>query len=164
MKTLIAVSALLLSLPTLAETGAVVQAQLSPAGNFQAKTAQVKGTATLKGDQVSAQKVVIPLSTLATGIELRDKHMKDKYLEVGKFPDAELIEATGKGGQGRGKLKIRGIEKEVTGTYQVIGGKELEAKFPIKLSDFKIDGIRYMGVGVKDEANVTVTLPLVPGK
>jgi polyisoprenoid-binding protein YceI len=164
MRTLIITSTLLLSLSALAETGVVVQANLSPAGNFQGKSAQVKGVATQKGDTVNASNIIIHLQSLNTGIELRDKHMKDKYLEVGKFPDAVLTEAHGQGGKGTGKLKIHGVEHEVTGTYEIVGGKELTANFPIHLSDYKIEGIRYMGVGVKDEANITVTLPLQQAK
>lgn len=160
MKVVLSSFVVLFSLSSLAETGVTALVNLSPAGNFQAKTASVQGSAKVTGDEVKASNVKIPLNTLKTGIELRDKHMKEKYLETGTHPEAELVEATGKDGKGRGKLKIRGIEKEVSGTYKIIGGKEVEAEFPIKLSDYGITGIKYMGVGVKDDVKVTVTLPV----
>lgn len=160
MKALLSSFVVLFSLSAIAETGVVALVNLSPAGNFQAKSSTVQGTAKMTGDEVKASNVKIPLNTLKTGIELRDKHMKEKYLETQTHPDAELIEASGKGGKGRGKLKLHGIEKEVSGTYKIVGGKELEAEFPIKLSDYGITGIKYMGVGVKDEVKITVTLPV----
>src|SRR5580698_6245660 len=34
--------------------------------------------------------ITVPLANLTTGISLRDHHMRDKYLEVPKFPAAVL--------------------------------------------------------------------------
>ena len=36
-------------------------------------------------------------------------HAKDKYLEVKKFPTVTLVEASGVGGKGTGKIKIKEI-------------------------------------------------------
>jgi polyisoprenoid-binding protein YceI len=160
MKASLILLSVLFPLATLAETGVVVAAKLSPAGSFEATTSTVKGVVTKNGDEFTAAGVTVPLDTLKTKMKLRDEHMKDKYLETKKYPNAELIEAKGKGGKGTAKIKIRGVTKEVSGTYKVVGDKELVAQFPIKFSDFNITGIRYMGVGVKDDAQVTVTLPI----
>lgn len=154
-----ALSLVLLSFPALAETGLVTQVKLSPVGSFEAKTSKINGFAEMNGNRVSAKNVTIPVESVTTGISLRDKHMKEK-LDSAQHPNLELIEASGEGGKGKAKIRMRGIEKEVSGTYKVIGGRELEARFPIKFSDFKVEGIRYQGVGVKDEAQVIVTLPL----
>lgn len=91
---------------------------------------------------------------------LRDDHMKKKYLEVDKFPEATLTFGKGKAGKGEGKLNFRGIEKEIKGTYKIIDNKEVEAQFDLNMADFKISGIRYMSMGVKDIVNVTVTVPV----
>ncbi len=160
MKILLFIFLSILNVSAFAAPGVVAHVNLSPAGNFQAKTDQVIGTAVLDGDKLSAKNVKVPLAGLKTGIDLRDKHMKDKYLEVEKYPEAELIEASGSDGNGKGRLKIRGIEKEIAGTYRIVNDKEVEVKFPLKLSDYGITGIRYLGVGVKDETQVTVTLPV----
>src|SRR5262245_17940595 len=48
-----------------------------------------KGKLTVKDSQVSGQ-VSFRLDSLQTGIALRDKHMKEKYLESEKFPEATL--------------------------------------------------------------------------
>lgn len=136
-----------------------VDLKISPAGSFQAKTSKVSGKAKKEGNKITANGVKVDLSGLATGIKLRDEHMKDKYLEVSKFPHAELNGGECEGGNGKGKLKIRGIEKEVTGKCAV-KGKGVMAEFEISLSDYKIEGIRYMGAGVKDKATVKALIPL----
>lgn len=136
---------------------AVVDITLRPAGSFKVKSTEVKGFVTQKGDVVEAKNIVVGLKNVKTGITLRDEHTR-KHLDVAKFPTAELVSATGKAGKGEGIIKIRGIEKKVEGEYKMEGGK-LVGSFPIKLSDFGITGIKYMGVGVQDEATVNVSIP-----
>lgn len=143
----------------LAAGSMVADVTLNPAGDFKAKTNEVVGEATVEGDTVKADNIVVKLNKLATGMPLRDRHGKEKYLEVAKYPEAVLTKAVGKGGKGKGMLKFHGVEKEVSGTYKVEGGK-LKAQFPIKLSDYNIKGINYMGVGVEDEVKVMVEVPV----
>lgn len=133
--------------------------KLSPAGKFSAESKEIKGAAVLSGDKVTAENIILPLKSLNSGIDLRDDHMKNKYLKISEYPDAVLVRGEGSGGKGTGKFKIRGIEKEVPGTY-TLNEKEVVAQFEIKLSDFGIEGIKYMGVGVNDTAQVSVTLPI----
>ncbi|MBK9323587.1 MAG: YceI family protein [Bdellovibrionaceae bacterium] len=140
---------------------ASVDINLTPAGSFKGKTADVKGFATLKGDEVSAQNIVVNLQSLKTGIELRDKHTL-KHLDVAKFPQAVLLMGKGKGGKGVGKIRIRGIEKPIEGTYK-INGNELNAEFKLSLKDFNITGIKYMGVGVEDQVSLQVAVPVKKG-
>lgn len=142
-----------------AAPGVTADVALTPAGDFKANIPDVKGEAILQGDTVTAENIVVELKGLKTGMPLRDKHAKEKYLEVEKFPIITLVKATGKGGKGTGRIKMKNIEKDVEGTYKV-DGSEMTAEFPIKLSDFKITGIKYMGIGVDDEVKVHVTLPV----
>lgn len=136
----------------------VVDVTLNPMGDFKAKTAAVKGEAIKKGDEFTASNIVVNLKSLKTGIEGRDKHTQ-KYLETEKFPEAVLLSASGKGGKGKGRIKIRGIEKDIVGTYKV-EGKQLKAKFDLKLADFGIKDINYMGVGVEDTVVLNVSVPV----
>ena len=148
-----------------AATGVTIKAKLSPAGSFEAVTSDITGTAIIDGQKVSAKDIKIPLDTLKTSIDLRDRHMREKYLETEKFPHAELIEASGENGKGSAKIRIRGFEKDVAGTYELLNSnKDLKAKFKIKFSDFNITGISYLGVGVKDEAEISVVIPVVTKK
>lgn len=135
-----------------------VDITLNPMGDFKAKTSDVKGEAIVKGDEVSAQNIVVNMKSLKTGVELRDKHTQ-KHLETTKYPEAVLISATGKGGKGKGKIKIRGIEKEIEGTYK-IEGKLLKADFKLNIADFDMKDINYMGVGVEDEVVLHVSIPV----
>ncbi len=141
-----------------------VDVDLSPAGDFVAKTSSVKGKAFLKksgGKELLAAKgIVIDLRTIKTGVSLRDKHLK-KYLEVDKYPTATLIKAKGGNGKGIALIKVKGKKIKVKGDYE-INGSELTANFPVKLSQLGITGVRYMGVGVKDELKVHVTVPVAP--
>jgi len=157
MKKLIFVFIFLISL-TLHAQQAVVDVVLKPAGSFKAKTSEVKGFATRKGNEVSAQNISVGLNSLKTGVDLRDKHTK-KHLETEKYPEALLVSATGKDGKGTGVIKIKGIEKNIAGTYK-ISDNMLQAQFPLKLSEFGITGIKYMGIGVNDEVQVQVSVPL----
>lgn len=131
---------------------------LTPAGDFKAKTDDLKGDILVKDGKYSAQNLIVDLKSLKTGISLRDKHIQDK-LETSKFSEAKLISASGENGKGSGKILIRGIEKEISGTYE-IKDKNMVAKFELKLSDYGITGIKYLGVGVKDTIIVTVNAPI----
>lgn len=142
-----------------AKGSAVADVALTPAGDFKAKTEDVNGFAVVKGDSVMAENVVVNLKNLKTGLALRDKHAKEKYLEVDKYPEMTVVKAIGKGGKGKARIKYRGVEKDVEGTYKV-NGDTLVANFPMKLSDFKITGIKYMGVGVDDEIKINVEIPV----
>lgn len=137
---------------------AAVDIKLTPAGGFTGHSEDVKGTVKKVGNKYVGDNIIVNLKTLKTGMGLRDKHTLE-HLETSKFPDAILVHAEGENGKGKGTVKIRGIEKPIEGTYK-ISGKDLTATFPIKLSDFGINGVRYMGIGVKDSAIVNVTVPV----
>lgn len=163
MKTFIStfiLSVSLFSIPSLAQL-ATADIRIKPTGSFVLKSTEVKGNATLTGDTIEASNIVVGLKNVETGMPLRNEHTK-KYLSVDKFPEAILVSAKGSGGKGEGKIKIRGIEKPISGTYTIEGDK-LNAEFGIKLSDFEITGIRYLGAGVADDAVIKVTVPIVKG-
>lgn len=133
--------------------------KLSPTGSFTAESQQLtlKGVAR-KGSGAAIQEIVLPLDSLATGISLRDEHMKKRYFETQKHPIAVLKNIVADEGAFKAKLLIRGVEKEVEGEYEAKGAG-VSAKFKTSLSDFKIPEAKYMGVGVEDEVEVEVVLP-----
>ena len=111
------------------------------------------------------------LDSLNSGIDLRDKHMKEKYLETGKFPTSELHltklilpgNFSGEDIPFEGKLKLHGVEKPVSGKVKANGngtGKELKLAFSYKIStaDFKIETPNFMGVTMANEVEVSVNL------
>lgn len=107
------------------------------------------------------------LSTLDTGIELRNEHMKEKYLEVGKFPMAELalmeLKVTPEELKAdftrpfTGILSLHGVSKEVQGKFTWSAAKRaVSAQFDLKVSDFAIDVPKYLGVTVSEKVDVQV--------
>jgi polyisoprenoid-binding protein YceI len=109
----------------------------------------------------------VKLSEFDTGISLRNEHMKEKYLEVSKYPEAKLeisvvdlpnnwntrdsIELPF-----NGKLTLKETTKEITGTA-TINGEKLQANviFDFKLSDFNLGIPSYMGITVADLVRVS---------
>lgn len=122
-------------------------------------------------------KLILDLNNFDTGIKLRNEHTKDKYLEVGKFPQAELTLdpltlAELEGGKDfskekvpfKGTLKLHGEEKPVSGEADISRkGKELavKAEFSIKTVDFKIETPKYMGITVAEDVKVNTNFSAV---
>ncbi len=136
----------------------VIDVKLSPAGSFKAETSKIKGSARKSGEDVFAENIEVDINSIKTGVDLRDKHLKERLLSD-KFPVAKLIKAEGKGGKGKATLEIKGIQKEVTGTYK-LSGNALQAQFKMSLAELEIKDVRYMGVGAKDEITLTVNVPV----
>lgn len=90
------------------------------------------------------------LRGLDTGISLRNKHMKEKYLQTEKYPFAKLSFPDK-------KLTLHGVTKEINPELKVIGGK-VEAKFKINLADYKIDIPSFMEITVAKTVDVSVKL------
>jgi polyisoprenoid-binding protein YceI len=146
--------------PPLAHASDVkVDVTLSPAGSFVAETTKVKGSAYQTPNGIAAKNIEVDLNSLSTGIGLRDKHLKN-HLEVSKYPVAKLSAAVGKNGQGKALIEIKGVKKQVAGTYKV-DGNQLNAEFKIHLPDLGLTDMNYMGVGVEDDVTIHVTLPIV---
>jgi polyisoprenoid-binding protein YceI len=107
--------------------------------------------------------VSVPLGGLSTGIALRDKHMKEKYLETDKFPNAELTVARSAvkegSGSAQGTMKIHGQSKPVTFSYSAKksgAGYAVDGTVRINIKDFGVEVPSYLGVTVKPEVDVAV--------
>jgi polyisoprenoid-binding protein YceI len=130
------------------------------AGSFVAESAAVEGSAQAVAAGHEAKNVVVKLDTLSSGIELRDEHLKKKYLETDKHPTATVNWAKGRDGKFEGELTMRGQTQKIEGEYSV-SGSTLKAEFKTKASGYGIGKISYMGLGVKDEVGVAVEIPVV---
>jgi polyisoprenoid-binding protein YceI len=116
----------------------------------------------------------IDLNTIKTGIGLRDKHMRENYLETKKFPYAEFtgimdaIPSLSKGQSSdviaKGKFKIHGVERSISvpGKLTMVSENELqlEAKFKLLLSDYKIDIPTVVFYELSEEQVVTILATL----
>lgn len=136
-----------------------VKVALSPAGSFEAISSNVEGSAKKVGEEYTAAKLLVKVKDLKTGVDLRDDHMQNKYLEAEKFPDIVLTNAQGKAGKFSADIEIRGVKKKVEGTY-VAEASTLRPKFSVKMSEFTIPKAKYMGIGAKDEVQIEGEVPL----
>ena len=140
-----------------------------PAGlSFEGKGHDVK----LKEDG-NAVVVSVKLDGLATGIELRDRHMKEKYLETGKYPTATLEvdksklhfpDGSAVSGSADGKLTLHGVTRPVKVSYHAEGDSKqakVDGTMRINMKDFKIEVPNYLGVTVKPTIDVEVKLGVI---
>lgn len=151
---------------------------LTIGGNFVAKTANVSGQLHLvssEGGDVAGE-ITVDLTSLDTGIGLRNRHMCDNYLEVGKGADFEKARLSSlklepKGALGTGEvgftamLTIHGVAKEVKGTADVrAAGSEYVVKsaFAVNLPAYDIAKPRHLGIGVKDDVKIEIEFTLAP--
>jgi polyisoprenoid-binding protein YceI len=151
-----------------------VKCPMTVGGSFDAKTSALTGTLTASDGSPSAFEgtLAVDLRTVDTGIDLRNEHLKEKYLEVDKgagYDQAILSEVSLQGltadapagkGSFTGSLMLHGVKKTVTGPAEIRQagtGWRVRASFPLNLPDYNIDKPRYLGVGVKDTVQVTVT-------
>ncbi len=118
--------------------------------------------------------ITVPLSNLSTGISLRDKHMKEKYLEVQKYPNAELevaraalkIPATGAqaAADAEGILRLHGQARPVKFHYQAKrdGSKyAVQGTMHLNMRDYGIVVPSYLGITVKPDVDVAVNFDAV---
>lgn len=112
--------------------------------------------------------VSVPLANLSTGISLRDHHMKEKYLEVPKYPSGVLTVA-------KSALKVPAagtqVDAEVPGTLALHGQTRpvsvrytaksdgtttsAQGKFRINMTEFGIVVPSYLGVTVKPDVDIS---------
>jgi polyisoprenoid-binding protein YceI len=145
---------------------------LTIGGDFEAKTTAMSGNITPTAGGAVSGTFAVDLMKLETGITLRDRHLRNNYLEVQKGPEfavakmdnLKLEKLPGKGTI-RGLLTLHGQQREVTGTADIQpqgAGYRVEASFPVRISEFQIPEPTYLGVGVKDEITIRVKLNAEP--
>ncbi|MBT3585743.1 MAG: YceI family protein [Halobacteriovoraceae bacterium] len=138
--------------------GVKVYVALSPAGSFEIN-ARPKGKVKVKGDQISASKITVSVKRFKTGLDLRDEHTVKK-MEPKKFPKVLVTNIKGKAGMGKAFIVIKGVKKKISFTYKKLSEKYYRATFKLHLKEFNFSGLKYMGVGVKDEVKIVATLPV----
>jgi polyisoprenoid-binding protein YceI len=152
---------------------------LKPGGAFTATTPSLAGTLTLEGTKPAhlAGEVAMDLSTIDTGISLRNQHLRENYLEVAKgegfnkgvLSDIQLSEVGGEAFDGTtpftGTLLLHGVKHPVTGTVEIHRegeGRRVRAEFPLILTDWAVTPPEYLGVGVGSKLLVRVSLMAMP--
>jgi polyisoprenoid-binding protein YceI len=159
-----------LSTAALVTLAAVAHAKLARTGDakveFEAKgPAGMKITGTTNALTVSETDseivLTVPLNTVKTGIALRDTHMTEKYLETGKYPNAELRVAKdavkGPSGQVSGQVTIHGKTKPTNVKYTQKPDGNISGSFHVEMTDFGIEKPGYSGISVQPGVEVTAS-------
>jgi polyisoprenoid-binding protein YceI len=148
-------------------------------GSFEARTTSLAGELKLAspGPVSLSGELSVDLTSLDTGIGLRNEHMHDHYLEVGRGSgyDHAVLSAIGLGRidpaafQGRtaftGTLLVHGTKRPISGQATIRREGRLvrvTASFPVSIADFGIPKPQYLGVGVRNEVSVSVSLVAEP--
>jgi polyisoprenoid-binding protein YceI len=159
------------------QTGKAVFLSDAPLRSFEGVSEKLHGLVDLEQNLLD---FYLDLNTLKTGISLRDKHMRDNYLETKKYPFAEftgkikesLTERSLPEGQAvkvtaTGTFKIHGVARtiDVPGTLTRKGNTLLlQASFKVLLTDHQIEKPSLVGFELADEQVVTITASLLPEK
>ncbi len=132
---------------------------VGPAGlKFTGKTGGVQ--AATEGDNLV---VTVALKGLDTGLDLRNKHMREKYLQVDKYPNAVFTvpwsaikrpESGDVEAEASGTLTIHGQTKPTKVRYKASksgSNYAVDGSLKLDLRDFGIEVPSYLGVTVKPE-------------
>ncbi len=118
----------------------------------------------------------VDLRTLDTGIGLRNRHMRENYLETDKFPIAAytgMIYSAERIGENKfnvivkGEMNIHGITRnqEVKGVVEITAkGVRITANFIVKLTDHKIDVPSLMFMKIDENMDLQLDFYLAPSK
>jgi polyisoprenoid-binding protein YceI len=113
--------------------------------------------------------VNVALKDLTTGIAMRDKHLREKYLEVGKYPDAVLTVERGAlkvpagsevSGEAKGVMKLHGKSKTASFSYKAKKSGSsyiVTGSVHVNIVDYGITIPSFLGVTVKPDVDVSVS-------
>jgi polyisoprenoid-binding protein YceI len=136
-----------------------------PAGlRIQGKTTDISVS-----EAKESVRVTVALANLDTGIDLRNRHMREKYLEVPKYPTATLDvprsalhfpeEAHEIGGSASGSMTIHGHSRPAVFTYKARRDHDaidVTGTTHIDMNDFGIVVPSYLGITVKPGIDISV--------
>lgn len=152
--------------------------------SFDGKTNRVGGFVDFDpdalGDSVTVR-VEVDLASLDTGIELRNRHMRENHLETARFPTAVFEGGTVLDpsdhalASGRkvtlgltGRFELHGVRRTITVPVEVTrenaeGAARLSisAAFPVRLSDYGISRPKFLVLKLADEQAVSVRVTAV---
>lgn len=151
---------------------------------FDGKTDRVQGHVEVDpvslGDSVTVR-IEVDLSSLDTGIALRNRHMRENHLETSRFPMAFFEGGRVLGSSDRslapgrtvtldlsGRFELHGVRRTITVPVEVtredangMVSLRISASFPVKLSDYEIKRPKFLLLKLADEQAVSVRLTAV---
>jgi len=155
----------------MAEGGYVEFVSTAPLLEFTGKSNHLAGLINFDENKVD---FYVDLNTIDTGINLRNRHMRDSYLETEKFPFAEFTGSLvtpydfEKGEVQEvtvnGIFTIHGVEQErdISGTLEKTAeGMMLKASWVVLLEDHDIRKPRVVFYELADEQTVSISILLL---
>lgn len=153
----------------------------APLEAFEGVTENIDGYVLWSGDDIADSSEFyfeVDLNSLDTGIGLRNRHMRDDYLETDKFRFAsysgEIIKVETKASdslhiQAAGTFKLHGVEKPLNLAITVKKTGELylaEAQFIVALTDYdiKVPKLMFMKVDENMAVFVNINLKIIASK
>ena len=151
-----------------------VRCRMTVGGSFDAVTSDVSGTLRRETSRTGSYtgELRVDLSTLDTGIGLRNDHLRSSYLEIDRGPafrhavlSGLVLDEPPPAGSGRhetefsGTLTLHGVQRVVEGEAELRrrnGQVQVEAAFSLRLDAFDIPPPRYLGIGVRDTVEIAV--------
>lgn len=131
----------------------------------------LEGTLHVDGD-VASGSLSFPLDALDTGIDLRNRHMRENYLETAKYPSATLrltrldLSRLPEGQafdvadvDFEGVLELHGLPRPVKGTARITRDRtriDVDAALDLRTTDYGIPIPKYMGITVAEQVKVKV--------
>ncbi|MBN1561091.1 YceI family protein [candidate division KSB1 bacterium] len=144
----------------------------APLEEIVGTTEKIDGYVMWQGDDLTAESdfyFEVDLASIDTGIGLRNRHMRDNYLETDKYPFASyagrIVEAVVQQDgsidiKSSGTFKLHGVERkmQIDGKITQSGdGFKATSRFSIKLADHKIERPQLMLLKVGEEILLDVT-------
>lgn len=159
-----------------------------PLQTVEGRTASVKGYVEVDPNHIrsaSRARFEVDLASLKTGIGLRDKHMRDKYLETDKYPQAvfeltrvvdtdsnDLVDQKPINLTLEGNLTIHGVSKtvQIPVTVTYFGESEstksklpgdllrIQGRWEILLSDYNISRPKFVVIKLDDKVQAEIDL------
>jgi polyisoprenoid-binding protein YceI len=153
--------------------------KITPGGSFEGQAIKASGKILIDSikKEIISGKFSVPIKSLTTGNNVRDRHMMEKYLEVNKkgMPSDIVLTVKSSSYQSLREKKvlipviwqIHGQEKESTIPLEDIklpqkeGGKiSISTKLKLNLKDFLIEVPSYLVVWMNEEVEVFVDLEI----
>jgi len=126
----------------------------APIEDFEGITNRIDGYMYHEGSELTEKSELyfeVDLNSLDTGIGLRNRHMRENYLETDHFPfthfkgkiiSIAMADDNTISVEAEGTIFIHGVEKPLNVKANLIkqeNGYRIQANFIVKLSDFQID-------------------------
>jgi polyisoprenoid-binding protein YceI len=154
----------------------------APMETFSGSSRKVSGTVSLDpaalADSITVE-VRVDMASLDTGIELRNRHMRENHLHTEKYPTAifrggrlsKASAATLTEGQPvtavlAGELELHGVKKKMEApielTLQKGGGLRVVSRFKVNLPDYDIPRPQFLVMKLDEVQAVTAELEARP--